>query len=564
MNSGIIVPKSHQNPLKVRAASVVGTWSLRDLASGMCNALESLIDLFESRSQLRSYQMQDDPLRHGNFVPVASECPPVACVVEAVAEGSLPEFLEGVYLRNGPNQRYGHDRGAHHFFDGDGMLHAVSIRHGKATYSCRFTRTSRFVQEEAAGRALFPKVFATSGSGVIGIARIGLALLRHTLGVTDLSQGIGLANSGLIFHHSTLLALSEDDLPHAVDINPNGDLLSRGRYTFNRSVKPQRNDAAAEVPWAMTSHPKIDPATGEMFAFGYNPLFAPHLTYFWVSKEGVKSKDVAINLREPSMMHDFGLTSRYVIFPDVQVVFRPLRLLQGKSPIVCDRSKTPRFGVLPRYAQDDSAMRWFKVPGCNCFHFLNCWDEGDDQLVLIVPVVSRVDHVLGGDLQNFQVTLTEVRLNLSTGTSTQTPICAGMNLEMGSLNRNLLGVRNRFLYMGVAGQFPNLSGVVKVDLAERKVVASRLSFGEGWFASEPFFVPKRDSCSSTDRNSHAEEEAEDDGCLVCLVHDETSCTSRLLVLDPRSPSLDVVASVRIPRRVPYGFHGLFVQQQLIG
>lgn len=43
-------------------------------------------------------------------------------------------------------------------FDGDGMLHAVRIRGGKASYSNSYVKTSRLQKEVAAGRSLFSKV----------------------------------------------------------------------------------------------------------------------------------------------------------------------------------------------------------------------------------------------------------------------------------------------------------------------------------------------------------------------------------------------------------------------
>lgn len=40
-------------------------------------------------------------------------------------------------------------------FDGDGMLHAVRIKDGKAAYSNAYVQTSKFKQEKKAGRPLF-------------------------------------------------------------------------------------------------------------------------------------------------------------------------------------------------------------------------------------------------------------------------------------------------------------------------------------------------------------------------------------------------------------------------
>ena len=39
---------------------------------------------------------------------------------------------------------------------GDGMLHAVYFRDGRAHYTCRWVRTDAFVREEAAGEAVWP------------------------------------------------------------------------------------------------------------------------------------------------------------------------------------------------------------------------------------------------------------------------------------------------------------------------------------------------------------------------------------------------------------------------
>lgn len=108
--------------------------------------------------------------------------------------------------------------------------------------------------------------------------------------------------------------------------------------------------------------------------------------------------------------------------------------------------------------------------------------------------------------------------------------------------------------MSIASPLPKLSGVVKLDFdmveamaAMECVVASR-SYGEGCFGSEPFFVPR-----SSDPNAE-----EDDGYIVAFTHNESTGISSFLVMDAQSPTLEIVASVELPARVPYGFHGLFV------
>ena len=36
-----------------------------------------------------------------------------------------------------------------------------------------------------------------------------------------------------------------------------------------------------------------------------------------------------------------------------------------------------RFGVLPRYAKNEDAIRWFEVPAVMMFHVANAWQEGN-------------------------------------------------------------------------------------------------------------------------------------------------------------------------------------------
>jgi hypothetical protein len=54
-----------------------------------------------------------------------------------ITKGAVPTDINGVYLRNGPNAGHHADNGRGHFFDGDGMIHGVRIKDGKAFYCNR-------------------------------------------------------------------------------------------------------------------------------------------------------------------------------------------------------------------------------------------------------------------------------------------------------------------------------------------------------------------------------------------------------------------------------------------
>src|SRR5688572_15584121 len=72
----------------------------------------------------------------GNFAPVSEE----VTAVDLSVIGTIPEWLDGRYLRNGPNP-IGADPATYHWFTGFGMVHGLQLRDGKAQwYRNRYVR----------------------------------------------------------------------------------------------------------------------------------------------------------------------------------------------------------------------------------------------------------------------------------------------------------------------------------------------------------------------------------------------------------------------------------------
>ncbi|KAL5181134.1 putative carotenoid cleavage dioxygenase 4, chloroplastic [Glycine soja] len=471
-----------------------------------------------------------------NFAPV-HELPPTEC---EVIEGSLPPSLDGAYIRNGPNPQF-LPRGPYHLFDGDGMLHALRISHGKKPTLCsRYVKTYKYSMENDAGFPLIPNVFSGFNSLVASAARGSLSAARVLTGQFNPANGIGLANTSLAFFGNRLFALGESDLPYAVNVTPDGDIETLGRHDFD-----------GKLTFSMTAHPKIDPDTAECFAFRYGPV-PPFLTYFRFDGNGKKHEDVPIfSMQTPSFLHDFAITKKYAIFCDIQLGMNPLDMISGGSPVGSVASKVPRIGILPRDAKDESMMKWFEVPGFNIIHAINAWEEDEGRtVVLVAPNILSMEHALER-MELVHAMVEKVRIELDTGIITRQPVSA-RNLDFAVINPAFVGKKNRFVYAAVGDPMPKISGVVKLDVSkgeERRdcTVGCRM-YGEGCYGGEPFFVAREEGGE------------EDDGYLVSYVHDERKGESRFLVMDAKSPELDVVAAVRLPRRVPYGFHGLFVKE----
>lgn len=69
---------------------------------------------------------------------------------------------------------------------------------------------------------------------------------------------------------------------------------------------------------------------------------------------------------------------------------------------------------------------------------------------------------------------------------------------------------------------------------------------DGDRASEPVFVPRKP------------DSAEGDGWLLAPVYRAATDTSDLIILDAQDITSGPVATIHVPRRVPFGFHGNWV------
>lgn len=421
----------------------------------------------------------------GNYAPVSDE-------IEAFdlrVEGELPRALCGRYLRNGPNPRTGTSP---HWFVGDGMIHGVRLEDGRARwYRNRWVKT-RLLEDPST------------------------PMMRKDL---SFDYGVGVNNTHVVSHAGRILALVESSFP--VELDPGLETL--GVYDFDGALKT-----------AMTAHPKVCPRTGELHFFGYG--FSPPLTYHRADAEGRLVQSERIRVKAPTMMHDFAITERFVIFMDLPVTFDLRRMQGGGMPFGWNESYGARVGVMPR-GGGDADTRWFEVEPCYVFHVMNAWEEGGRVQI----DVARYPELWRDTTQGFDPSfLHRWTIDLERGEVSEAQLDE-RRVEFPRVDERFLGSRNRF---GWAADVADGHAIVRYDLETG--ASSVHSHGEGRTGGEAVFVPR------------AEDAPEGEGWLLTYVYDAARDGADLVVLDAADMGAEPVATVRLPRRVPFGFHGSWV------
>jgi carotenoid cleavage dioxygenase len=117
--------------------------------------------------------------------------------------------------------------------------------------------------------------------------------------------------------------------------------------------------------------------------------------------------------------------------------------------------------------------------------------------------------------------------------------------EFPRVDERLVGKPHRYGYCAAVDSDPiDHRGLVQHDL--ERGTATPHDFGPGRAAGEAVFVPR------------AADAAEDDGWLLSLVYDAATDRSDLVILSAQDFAGEPVATVHLPQRVPFGFHGNWV------
>jgi carotenoid cleavage dioxygenase-like enzyme len=463
----------------------------------------------------------DHPYRTGPWRPQTTEWD--AEDLSAV-QGEIPRDLDGVYLRNTENPLHPAIK-TYHPFDGDGMVHVVGFRDGKAFYRNRFIRTQGFLAENDAGEALWP-----------GLAE-PVQLAKRAEGWGARTRMKDASSTDVIVHRGTALT----------SFYQCGDLYRVDPFSAETLGKEDWNGRFPSE-WGVSAHPKADNKTGELLFFNYSKQ-APYMHYGVVDDGNDLAHYVDVPLPGPRLPHDMAFTENYVILNDFPLFWDP-QLLDHDVHLPRFYPDIPsRFGVLPRRGETGD-IRWFEADPTFVLHFVNAYEDGDEIVLDGFFEGDPSPYDTGGSkwerlfrflaLDRLQSRLHRWRFNLVTGAVAEEHLSESIT-EFGTINADFAAGNYRYAYAatGAPGWFL-FDGLVKHDL--RTGAEERYRFGDGVYGSETAMAPRTGGAG------------EDDGYLITLTTDMNADASYCLVFDAARVGDGPVCKLALPERISSGTH----------
>ena len=440
----------------------------------------------------------DHPFLSGIHAPMTEE----KTLTDLPVTGTIPTALDGRYLRIGPNPA-APDPAGYHWFTGDGMIHGIALKQGKALwYRNRWIGSKR--ASASLGRPAAPGPrhggFDTVNTNVLGIAGRTFALVEATSYPVELSDTL------------------EDQT-----YNPFDETLTG----------------------SFTAHPHCDPLTGEHHAIAYEATDPNTIRHIVLSPQGKVVREQPIAVQHGPSIHDCAITARYAVILDLPVTFSMKTLIGGHSfPYIWNPEHRARVGLLPRAGGNDDVV-WCDVEPAYVFHVANAYDAPDGSVVMdVVAYASMFAESLGGPdaVGHFERwTIDPVARTVARR------VIDADGQEFPRPDERRFGRPYRYAYtMAVPA---NAFAIADTRLYKHDLEAGTREthdFGPGRHPGEFVFVP-----ASADA-------AEDEGWLIGLVIDLPNETTDLVILDAGNFEGVPVASIRIPHRVPPGFHGNWI------
>lgn len=450
--------------------------------------------------------------------------------------GTLPKDLVGTFFRNGPGTMKAGEQQYGHWFDGPGMISAVTFTQGRVHFKNRYVRTPRYIQDQEAGK------ICSRGFGTQIAGGLRANLLRPMANP---------ANTSVSWHGEKLCAFYEGAQPYRLDP---GTLETVGIELYSGALNAVRT---------MSAHGKINRRTGHQINFGVNITglglrgFKPALDVYDIDPAGGIKRTCRIPLQGFPFLHDFGLTENYALF-----LLSPLSIslagpLLGTRTLceTMDYQMGQNVHGLIVDLRTMTLVQRFEMPAAIVVHFANSFESGDEIVTDFIQSsdignftgitdVFSIDRVTGGPLLRY-------RFNVKTGAIHHELYHHTPAGEFPAWNTEYTASRTRYVYYVAAmdnGTPYAFNALVKLNTETGQCETA--DYGPNRYTSEALFAPR------------AAARSEDDGYMLSFVYDAETHRTEVVIRDARQPE-DEIAAIALNHHVPFGFHGHFTPEVFI-
>ncbi|KAE8277149.1 Beta,beta-carotene 15,15'-dioxygenase [Larimichthys crocea] len=503
--------------------------------------------------------------------------------VEAQVKGSIPSWLQGTLLRNGPGLFSVGDTEYNHWFDGMSLIHSFTFEKGQVTYRSKFLKSETYKRNIKADRLVVTEfgtmIYPDPCKNIF--SRVFTHLCNIIPDFTD-NNLINIIRYGQDYYASS-------EINYINQIDP-ATLETVGRLNY-------RNHIALNLA---TAHPHYD-SEGNTYNMGTAIMSfgGPKFVIFKVPADASDPDNKKPALRKcqqicsipfrsalyPSYYHSFGMTENYIVFVEQPYKLDMVKLatayFRGISWGKClrfDKDDITLFHVINRKTGKEVSTRFYG-DALVVFHHINAYEEDDH---VVFDLISYKDGSMydmfyienmrqdtdkfiqynksfGSSLcQRFVLPLNVHRetprgSNLVTLTNTTAQAVMQEDgsvyckpddlfeaLELPCINYKFNARKYRYFYGSKVEWSPHK--IAKFDLVTRKHVEWS---EENCFPSEPVFVASPGAVE------------EDDGVILSsIISPEANISPFMLVLDAKT--FKEIARANIPTSVHMDLHGHFI------
>jgi all-trans-8'-apo-beta-carotenal 15,15'-oxygenase len=447
--------------------------------------------------------------------------------IPSLIEGNIPAQLNGKLFRIGPGSKKTQKTDLGHYFDGDALVTSITFNNSQAAGNSKFIQTDERKAEIAAGQMLY-----------------------HDYGTSSPHRSKGFKNAPNI-HFLKLgdefLALSEASHPYAVDPE---NLETKGIYNFGSQL---------DKNMSFTAHPKVDPLTGDIYAYGITRSISPKLKIIKIdSQNGKLSELYSVSLGGFFPIHDMLLTENHIVFMVSPLKVNLAGAALGTKPIseLLEYKKTDPIRILIFKKQGSGSLVEIKSqPSGLIFHNCNAYEDPSTNRLILDSIVAddhsafelfkawskeRMPKGPKSWITRFEIDLTANKL------IQREKISDGFPTDFPCMDSRMLGQNTRYYYAlegHRAGDPLAFDHLVAWDLRTKR--ATRVQCDSHQLFGEPVFVPFPNSVAGEDHKAW----------ILHLGYDSLKDQT---FLDIRtSIDLELQARVWFGQFVPIGFHGSF-------